>query len=116
MTQAMYYCRVCEMGHAYANDPHARAQPGVKHDQDKYENATLNDREKTHGDYEYTASIAQQFKHIVDQYGDNLRPCQAESLDMICTKIARILSGDPNHKDSWIDIAGYANLVSERLK
>jgi hypothetical protein len=34
---------------------------------------------------------------------------------MICHKIARILNGDPNYADSWVDIAGYAQLVADRL-
>ena len=34
---------------------------------------------------------------------------------MIACKIARILSGDPNWRDHWDDIAGYATLVAERL-
>lgn len=29
---------------------------------------------------------------------------------MILAKIARIVSGDPNHADHWDDIAGYALL------
>ena len=41
---------------------------------------------------------------------------QREALDMICHKISRIVNGDPDYADSWIDIAGYATLVAERLK
>ena len=29
-------------------------------------------------------------------------------------EIARILEGDPSHKDHWDDIAGYAKLIAER--
>jgi hypothetical protein len=36
-----------------------------------------------------------------------------EALEMICTKIARILSGNPNDPDHWKDIAGYAELGGE---
>lgn len=39
-----------------------------------------------------------------------------EALEMIVHKIARILNGDPNHKDSWQDIVGYAELVNKGLK
>jgi len=35
---------------------------------------------------------------------------------MIAHKIARIINGDPNHLDSWHDIAGYATLVEQELK
>ena len=41
---------------------------------------------------------------------------QSEALDMIMTKIARVINGDANHVDTWNDIAGYATLVSERLQ
>ena len=41
---------------------------------------------------------------------------QWEALDMILHKIARIANGDPNYADSWIDIAGYAKLISDRLE
>jgi hypothetical protein len=40
---------------------------------------------------------------------------QQEALDMICHKIGRIVNGDPNYADSWVDIAGYATLVADRL-
>lgn len=85
-----------------------------------YENPVLNEREKTHGDYKDTARIAQLLKCVIytedKRLGGKLSQIQAESLDLICTKIARALSGDPDCKDTWDDIAGYANLVSERLK
>ena len=40
---------------------------------------------------------------------------QVEALDMICHKIGRIINGDPDYADSWHDIAGYAQLVADRL-
>lgn len=45
----------------------------------------------------------------------HLFPDQLEALDMICHKLGRIANGDPNYVDSWIDIAGYATLVADRL-
>ena len=39
-----------------------------------------------------------------------------ESLEMIAHKIARILNGDPNYDDSWVDIAGYAQLVVDIIR
>lgn len=44
-----------------------------------------------------------------------LQPFQVEALEMIAHKIGRILNGDPNYDDSWVDIAGYAKLVADRL-
>jgi hypothetical protein len=34
---------------------------------------------------------------------------------MIQHKISRILNGNPNHIDSWADIAGYAHIVAIRI-
>lgn len=41
---------------------------------------------------------------------------QRESLEMIQHKIARIINGDPNYDDSWIDIAGYAQLIADEIR
>ena len=78
----------------------------------------LAEREHTHGDFAATALIAQRFKDIsksTPNWNASLTDIQRESLEGIFTKIARILSGDPNHKDHWSDIEGGARLVSERL-
>jgi hypothetical protein len=40
----------------------------------------------------------------------------SEALEMICVKMARIMNGDPLYRDNWVDIAGYAKLVSDRLE
>ena len=44
-----------------------------------------------------------------------MQPDQKEALFMIAHKIGRIINGDPDYADSWIDIAGYAKLVGDRL-
>jgi hypothetical protein len=81
----------------------------------------LADRAKTHGDFLHHALITQELKEVIhnpDRYGNNfwaeLNVCQQETLDMIAHKIGRILAGDPNFRDHWIDIAGYAILVANR--
>jgi hypothetical protein len=43
-------------------------------------------------------------------------PDQMIALDMIALKISRIVNGNAAHVDSWIDIAGYAKLVADRLQ
>jgi hypothetical protein len=47
---------------------------------------------------------------------NTLAPDQTVALDMICHKLARIAIGDPDYVDNWIDIAGYAQLVADRLQ
>lgn len=46
----------------------------------------------------------------------NLAYDQRESLAMVMHKISRIMCGDPDYDDSWIDIAGYAQNVVNRLR
>ena len=81
----------------------------------------LTERGKTHGPYELHAAITCAIKanmryHMVNDISvwHKLDPCMAESLDMIAHKIGRILAGDPDFRDHWDDIAGYAKLVAER--
>jgi hypothetical protein len=76
---------------------------------------TLMERKSTHGDFSVNSAISQQMKMIIREFDGNLSETQKEALDMIVHKISRILAGDPNHKDSWHDIAGYAKLVEDRI-
>ena len=83
-------------------------------------NAVLEERGKRYGSFEGHAEIAQELKMTIAAYQE-ARGClftadQSEALDMICHKIARIINGDPDYADSWIDIAGYAKLVADRLE
>lgn len=45
-----------------------------------------------------------------------LKHDQSLAIDMICHKLARIAVGDADYVDSWVDIAGYAQLVADRLQ
>ena len=45
---------------------------------------------------------------------DKLNVCQQEALEMIASKVARILNSDPGFADLWRDIAGYAQLAFPR--
>lgn len=73
----------------------------------------LQERESTHGSFSNTASIAQSIKRIIRNSNRQTNNAQEEALDLIATKIARILSGKANTKDHWDDIAGYAKLGAE---
>jgi hypothetical protein len=46
----------------------------------------------------------------------SLAPDQTVAIDMICHKLARIAVGDAEYVDNWVDIAGYATLVADRLQ
>lgn len=78
----------------------------------------LEERAKTHGDFTDHAFFTQELKAVMKRHPekwDRLNRCQRESLEMIQHKVGRILAGDPNVKDHWDDIAGYATLVSDRI-
>ncbi len=80
-------------------------------------NELLADREPIYGDYVGQAMLSQQLKgamHCHDNWF-GLKPEHQESLEMIQHKIARIINGDSNYKDSWTDIIGYARLIEKDL-
>lgn len=78
---------------------------------------TISERRNTHGDFRRDAATAQALKHVMRE-GENwgeLSSVQREALEHVATKIARILAGDPNYKDHWLDVIGYFTLVVNSL-
>ena len=71
-------------------------------------------REVTYGAFREVAALSQQLKDLLSTC--QVSAVQAESIDMIASKLARIINGDPDHVDSWKDIAGYAMLVVAELE
>lgn len=75
---------------------------------------TLEDRGKTHGDFEENALVAQAIRTALREGGnwDSLFAHQQLALDEIALKMARIVSkgADRNFKEPWHDIEGYAKL------
>ena len=93
-------------------------EPALMDDIIKNRHPLLAERETTHGNFQATALIAQRLKdvgHNTPNWQGVLTDVQRESLEGIFVKIARILSGDPNHPDHWRDIEGGAHLVTETL-
>ena len=83
--------------------------------------ATLQERGSRYGKFTGHAEITQKLKNTVADFRfvhqkPPLSSDQQEALDMIFHKIGRIVNGDPNYADSWVDIAGYAKLVADRLE
>jgi hypothetical protein len=78
---------------------------------------TLKARETTHGDFSEVAKVSQKLRaYMVASSETYLTNVQKEALGMIATKLARIVCGDPNEADHWMDIEGYARLVREDLE
>jgi hypothetical protein len=79
--------------------------------------ATLDERGSRYGAFDSHAQITQDLKLVMQATPrwQSLSNDKKEALEMITHKIGRILNGDPNYKDSWVDIAGYAQLVANIL-
>lgn len=78
--------------------------------------ATLAERGARYGDFTTHAQISVNMQNIMRNTSGWSR-CDAnkqEALTIIVHKIARILNGDPEYKDNWHDIAGYAKLAEDR--
>jgi hypothetical protein len=73
----------------------------------------LSERSKTHGSFQQTARIAQAIKDVM-RSAPNWETASAvrrECWEMQATKLARQLSGDPEHPDHDQDIDGYEALA-----
>lgn len=80
--------------------------------------STLAERGKRYGTFAAHARITQDLKDAMRDTPnwEKLAPDQREALEMTAHKIGRILNGDPDYADSWVDIAGYTKLVADRLE
>lgn len=75
---------------------------------------TLKDRGNAYGDYATIARMTQAVIKTLSTGGSNVALRTAthnETLHMVAHKLARVAVGDPNHEDTWRDIAGYATLM-----
>lgn len=80
--------------------------------------AILDERGSRYGSFAENSRISQQLYDLVLRENelrkkrgtDSLKHHQLEALKQICAKMSRILSGNADYEDNWIDIAGYAQL------
>lgn len=81
---------------------------------------TLTERGNRYGTFTGHAEVTQGLKRFMAnelaKRNKVLTDTQWEALEMVAHKIGRIINGDPNYADSWIDIAGYAKLVADELE
>lgn len=80
----------------------------------------LKERGDRYGSFQDHAQICQALKHGINYYlakrDKTLSDDKQQALDVICDKIARIINGDSEYIDNWIDIAGYAQLIVNDLE
>ena len=46
---------------------------------------------------------------------EKLSSDKKEALEMLATKISRVLTGNPDYHDNWHDIEGYTKLIADDL-
>jgi len=77
----------------------------------------LEERGNDYGDYASKAQFIQGVKYLMrtSPSWEAMDADMRESMEMIAHKMGRVVYGDPTHKDNFLDIAGYAKLVADRL-
>lgn len=80
--------------------------------------ATLANRGERYGSFTENSAIAHKIEEALKcgSPSKDLEPYQLIALQIIASKMARIVCGDPTYADNWHDIAGYATLVEKELK
>ena len=78
---------------------------------------TLDERGQDYGDF---AEGSEVFAALINAMGlgkrwNDVEGYQLNALVMIAHKLSRLLNGNPDHRDGWHDIAGYASLVEREL-
>lgn len=78
---------------------------------------TLKQRGKRYGTFADNAATSQSLQDTMRETPnwEQLSSDKKEALQIIQHKIARMLHGDPEYKDNWHDIIGYAKLVEDTL-
>ena len=75
----------------------------------------LAERHETHGDFSTMARAACMAESAFA--GCNLtRAEHVIAFRMILVKLSRLAAGNPDHADSWLDIAGYAMLAAKSIR
>ncbi len=75
------------------------------------------DRTKTHGPYKEQGDRAEMIREAMKLHlCILLEGYQKTALNMIAEKLSRIIEGDSNFEDHWLDIAGYCERVLEILR
>lgn len=80
----------------------------------------LDERGSRYGKFVDVAKATSQIQTVVYSHMTSFKRTALDddkmlALDMICHKLARIVVGDSDYVDNWVDIAGYAMLVADRL-
>jgi hypothetical protein len=114
LTPRVYIQRLHEAGALPYDDERVPEVETVKVEE------TLDARAQDYGTFRDSAALMQGIKRLLAdhaaKHGKTFADDQWEALEMIVHKIGRIVNGNPDKVDSWVDIAGYATLIADRLQ
>jgi len=83
-------------------------------------NSILDVRANNYGKFKDGAELMQSLKRKLAEHAakhdKTFADDQWEALEMIVHKMGRIVNGNPDVVDHWVDIAGYATLIADRLQ
>lgn len=78
---------------------------------------TLEERGDRYGTFSGNASMTQALKEVMHRgQWTRLSETQKEALEMVAHKISRILNGDPDYQDNWVDAIGYLTLALKEMQ
>jgi len=106
----------CDPSYVYMMlGPKPKSEPVVS--EDNIVEQVLVERGNDYGDYASKAQFIQGVKYLMrsSPSWEAMDADMRESMEMIAHKMGRVVYGDPTHKDNFLDIAGYAKLVADRL-
>ena len=80
--------------------------------------AVLEERGARYGEFRGHAKVCQDLKAVMRDAPswEKCNNSQKQSLEVIADKIARMLNGDPDYEDNWVDIIGYSQLILNELE
>lgn len=75
------------------------------------------ERGARYGSFKNNADISQWLKDSLREgfSWEKMTHSQKEALHMVCVKMSRIVSGDPNYLDNWHDMQGFIDCALEDM-
>lgn len=79
--------------------------------------STLAERQAQYGSYEDVSFVTENIISVLKRCNyDEMPNPHKMAMYMIASKMARLVSGDCNHLDSWHDIGGYSKLIENLIE
>lgn len=81
-------------------------------------NGVVSERDSRHGGFDKVSRVSQDLKRVMVSSPNwcHLSDVHKEGLEMVVHKIARVLCGDENYEDNYVDISGYSSVILKYIK